>query len=79
MTIPPRLQRLLPFLRWLPYGGATLRADFIAGLTGAVIVLPQGVAFATIDRAFADQPHKPQRNLMRIGPQIRSGRPDRSA
>ncbi len=27
---------------------STLRADFIAGLTGAVIVLPQGVAFAMI-------------------------------
>jgi len=26
----------------------TLKADFIAGLTGAVIVLPQGIAFATI-------------------------------
>ncbi len=26
----------------------TIKADFIAGLTGAVIVLPQGVAFATI-------------------------------
>jgi SulP family sulfate permease len=27
---------------------ANLRADFIAGLTGAVLALPQGVAFATI-------------------------------
>jgi SulP family sulfate permease len=26
----------------------TSRADLIAGLTGAIIVLPQGVAFATI-------------------------------
>jgi SulP family sulfate permease len=29
-------------------GRDTLRADFIAGLTGAVVALPQGVAFATI-------------------------------
>lgn len=39
----------LPFLRWFPMVGRdTLRADLIAGLTGAVIVLPQGVAFAMI-------------------------------
>ncbi len=43
------LQQFLPFLQWLP--GVTkqsVKADFIAGLTGAIIVLPQGVAFATI-------------------------------
>jgi SulP family sulfate permease len=28
--------------------GKTTKADFLAGLTGAVVVLPQGVAFATI-------------------------------
>ncbi len=34
---------------WLPgVTKETLKADFMAGLTGAVIVLPQGVAFATI-------------------------------
>ncbi|MEN9424670.1 MAG: hypothetical protein RL122_2053 [Pseudomonadota bacterium] len=39
----------MPFLNWLPkINGRDLRADFIAGLTGAVVVLPQGVAFATI-------------------------------
>ena len=27
---------------------ATLRADAVAGLTGAIIVLPQGVAFAML-------------------------------
>lgn len=42
-------QFLFPFLLWLPrVNRETLKADFIAGLTGAVIVLPQGVAFATI-------------------------------
>jgi len=41
--------RLLPFLAWLPaIDKRTLRADGIAGLVGAVIVLPQGVAFATL-------------------------------
>ncbi|MGB5669832.1 MAG: SulP family inorganic anion transporter, partial [Sedimenticolaceae bacterium] len=42
-------RRLLPFLQWLQLvDRRTLRADLIAGFTGAVIVLPQGVAFATI-------------------------------
>ena len=43
------LIRWLPFLRWFNLvNGGTIRADIIAGLTGAVIVLPQGVAFAMI-------------------------------
>ena len=41
--------RLLPFLRWWPrVTRETLRADLMAGLTNAVVVLPQGVAFALI-------------------------------
>ena len=41
--------RIFPFLRWWPLvNRASLKADFIAGLTGAVVVLPQGVAFAMI-------------------------------
>ena len=40
---------LFPFLKWWPaVTGRTLRADLLAGLTGAVVALPQGVAFATI-------------------------------
>ena len=43
------LSRIFPFLNWWPLvNKKSLRADFLAGLTGAVIVLPQGVAFATI-------------------------------
>lgn len=43
------LRKSLPFLRWQRHvSRATLRADLIAGLTGAALVLPQGVAFATI-------------------------------
>ena len=42
-------RRIFPFLQWWPkVNQATLRADALAGLTGAVVVLPQGVAFATI-------------------------------
>lgn len=43
------LRRLFPFLAWIKLVNKdTLKADLIAGFTGAVIVLPQGVAFATI-------------------------------
>jgi SulP family sulfate permease len=41
-----RLQRLLPWTQRV--SRATLRADLVAGLLGAVLVLPQGVAFATL-------------------------------
>jgi len=41
--------RFFPFLRWWPrINRDTLKADLLAGLTGAVVVLPQGVAFALI-------------------------------
>jgi SulP family sulfate permease len=43
------LRRWLPFLQWWPrVNRDTLRADLIAGLTGGLILVPQGVAFATI-------------------------------
>lgn len=44
------LARVFPFLRWLPElrNRDTLRADLLAGLTGAIVVLPQGIAFATL-------------------------------
>ncbi|MGE0806576.1 MAG: SulP family inorganic anion transporter [Burkholderiaceae bacterium] len=45
----PSLQRVFPFLRWWRLvDGSTLRADALAGLVGALMVLPQGVAFATL-------------------------------
>ncbi len=44
-----KLASIFPFLRWAPpVNGRTMRADLLAGLTGAIVVLPQGVAFATI-------------------------------
>ncbi len=41
---------LLPILRWAPEWRqpGVVRADLLAGLTGAVVALPQGVAFATL-------------------------------
>jgi len=43
------LHKFFPFLVWWPLVGRnSIKADLMAGLTGAVIVLPQGVAFAMI-------------------------------
>jgi SulP family sulfate permease len=43
------LTRFFPFLQWFKLvTPTTIKADLIAGFTGAVIVLPQGVAFAAI-------------------------------
>jgi len=41
--------KFAPFLEWWPeVNRTTLRADALAAVTGAIVVLPQGVAFATI-------------------------------
>ena len=48
-SAPKKWTRLLPFLQWTPLvNGSTLKADAQAGLTNAIIVLPQGVAYALI-------------------------------
>ncbi|WP_286223012.1 SulP family inorganic anion transporter [Polynucleobacter sp. HIN6] len=40
----------MPFARWLPeyQKPGVVRADLLAGLTGAIVVLPQGIAFALL-------------------------------
>ncbi len=40
----------VPFTRWLPeyQKPGVIRADVLAGLTGAIVVLPQGIAFALL-------------------------------
>ncbi len=49
MTAHALLQRWLPFVAWAPrVTRDSLRDDATAALTGALIVLPQAVAFATI-------------------------------
>lgn len=42
--------KLFPFLQWLPEykKPGVVRADVLAGLTGAIVVLPQGIAFALL-------------------------------
>ena len=43
------LLKFLPFLNWAKQTtAASARQDAVAGLTGAIIVLPQGVAYALI-------------------------------
>ncbi len=45
----PGVSQFVPFLRWLPQvTKEDIKVDFMAGLAGAIVVLPQGVAFATI-------------------------------
>jgi SulP family sulfate permease len=48
-TAPAWLKPFLAFQLWWPrVNRETSKADLIAGLTGALVALPQGVAFATI-------------------------------
>ncbi|MEN8220764.1 MAG: sulfate permease [Pseudomonadota bacterium] len=41
-------QRFLPFLRWFPMKGDTIRADLIAGITVALVLIPQSMAYAQL-------------------------------
>jgi len=44
-----RLIRLLPFLGWLPRQTRhSLRQDLLVGLSGAILALPQSIAYALI-------------------------------
>ncbi|MGB5569302.1 MAG: SulP family inorganic anion transporter, partial [Sedimenticolaceae bacterium] len=40
--------RLLPFLRWFPMSRAGLRTDLIAGITVALVLVPQSMAYAQL-------------------------------
>lgn len=42
------LNKIFPFLDWLPIAKRTWKDDLIAGITGTIIVIPQAVAFAII-------------------------------
>ncbi len=49
MNLSRGMRMFLPFLSWLPNTSKRdLSADLMAGITGAIVVLPQGVAFAVI-------------------------------
>jgi len=48
-TFTLQWERFIPFLQWRHLiTRRSMRADILAGITGAIIVLPQGVAFAII-------------------------------
>ncbi len=42
------MKRFFPFLRWFPYQIPTFRADLIAGLTVALVLIPQSMAYAQL-------------------------------
>jgi len=42
------LTRFLPFLRWFPLTGDNLKADFMAGITVALVLIPQSMAYAQL-------------------------------
>ncbi len=48
MISPKALSRWFAFLGWPRTSAHTLKLDLSAALTGAVIVLPQAIAFASI-------------------------------
>lgn len=41
-------KRFLPFLRWFPYNGQTFKADLLAGVTVALVLIPQSMAYAQL-------------------------------
>lgn len=44
----PSLSIWLPFTRWFPMTPATLRADLVAGVTVALVLVPQSMAYALL-------------------------------
>ena len=42
------MNRLLPFLRWWPMQRDVLRADIIAGISVALVLVPQSMAYAQL-------------------------------
>ena len=45
---PRALHNFLPFLRWFPLSAGGLRADALAGITVALILIPQSMAYAQL-------------------------------
>jgi sulfate permease, SulP family len=44
----PLLLRLFPFLAWFPVSSVLLRGDMIAGITGALVLVPKAMAYAQL-------------------------------
>jgi SulP family sulfate permease len=52
-ALPMRLantfwSKLFPFLHWFPISSGILRADLIAGITGALVLVPKAMAYAQL-------------------------------
>ncbi len=43
-----RVARFLPFLKWFPMDGESIRADLVAGITVALVLIPQSMAYAQL-------------------------------
>ena len=46
--INPLLLRFFPFLAWFPISSVILRGDLIAGITGALVLVPKAMAYAQL-------------------------------
>ena len=44
----PLLLRFFPFLAWFPISSVLLRGDMIAGITGALVLVPKAMAYAQL-------------------------------
>ncbi|MFZ0105994.1 MAG: SulP family inorganic anion transporter, partial [Thiobacillus sp.] len=44
----PKLTRFLPFLRWFPLEAGDVKVNFLAGLTVALVLIPQSMAYAQL-------------------------------
>lgn len=42
------MHKFFPFLKWFPMSGETLRADLVAGITVALVLIPQSMAYANL-------------------------------
>ncbi|GAB1410661.1 hypothetical protein MASR1M90_18150 [Desulfovibrionales bacterium] len=43
-----RLLRFFPFLAWFPLSSLTMRSDLMAGITGALVLVPKAMAYAQL-------------------------------
>jgi sulfate permease, SulP family len=42
------IKKALPFLSWFPFSGVQIRADILAGVTVALVLVPQSMAYAQL-------------------------------
>ncbi|MGH8729007.1 MAG: SulP family inorganic anion transporter [Burkholderiales bacterium] len=48
VSLVPYSRRIFPFLRWFPLSHETLKADWLAGFTVALVLIPQSMAYAQL-------------------------------